>query len=110
VPTTRLPCPPAYNEIVCYQFVAKLKPESSSRPEKELQLRKLAFAALLCTAAFAFSPAARADGLTTKPGADGAMLIPTYTGTTATVIPVQYWRHHRHWHHRYWRYHRWYYR
>jgi hypothetical protein len=63
------------------------------------------FAALLCASAIAVSPPVQAHALTTTPDAGGAMLIPTYSASTATVIPVQYyWRHHhRYWHHRrYW--------
>jgi hypothetical protein len=68
-------------------------------------LRKILFAALLCTSALAFAPATHAAGLSTTPTADGAMLIPTYSTGTAQVLPVQYYHHRRYWHRRYWHRH-----
>jgi hypothetical protein len=69
-------------------------------------LRKFLFAALLCTSAFALAPAAHATGLSTTPGVDGAMLIPTYSTGAAHIIPVQYYhRHHHYWHRRHWHRH-----
>jgi hypothetical protein len=70
-------------------------------------LRKILFAALLCTSALALAPAANAAGLSATPNADGAMLIPTYSTGTAHVIPAQYYYHHRH---HYWRRHHYWHR
>jgi hypothetical protein len=79
-----------------------------SSPEKEVPVRKILLAALLCGSALALSPSAHATGLSTTPDANGAMLIPTYFSGSVHVIPAQYyWRHHRHWRrhhwHRHWR-------
>jgi hypothetical protein len=69
-------------------------------------LRKIFFAAFLCVSALAVSSSVDAHGLTTTPDADGAMLIPTYTGGTAQVIPVYYHHHYHHYyHHHYYHHH-----
>ena len=60
-------------------------------------MRKMLLAALLCAAATAFVPDAKAQALAMAPSADGAMLIPTHVDAHATLIPAQYrgYRHYR---------------
>jgi hypothetical protein len=65
-------------------------------------LRKLLLAVVIGASALALSPSAEA--LTTAPGPNGVMLIPTYAAATATIRPIYWrrWHHHHHWH---WRHH-----